>query len=54
MPANAGYYHAAYIAAAVIYLGYGLALWRRAQRLRGRQRAVSASHDQSEAAERRR
>ena len=36
MPDNAGYYHAAYVAAAVIYLGYGMSLWWRGRRLRAR------------------
>lgn len=39
MPDNAIYYHAAYIAAAVIYGGYVVSLIIRGRRLRERQRA---------------
>jgi hypothetical protein len=35
-PDNASYYHAAYIAAAVIIGGYLFSLWRRGRQLRGR------------------
>lgn len=34
MPDTASYYHAAYIAAGVLYVGYVLSLWWRARRLR--------------------
>jgi hypothetical protein len=37
-PDNAGYFHAAYIAAAIIYGGYVAALWARARALRERAR----------------
>lgn len=33
---NAGYYHAAYVAAVVIYGGYALTIWRRRRRVRER------------------
>ena len=33
-PDNAGYFHAAYIAAAAVYLLYAASLWWRARRLR--------------------
>ena len=33
-PDNAGYYHAAYVVAAVVYLGYALLLVRRRARAR--------------------
>ena len=36
MPSNEGYMHAAYIAAAIIYLGYAASLMVRARRLRDR------------------
>jgi hypothetical protein len=35
-PDNAAYYHAAYVAAAVIIGGYLVSLWRRERQLRGR------------------
>jgi hypothetical protein len=35
-PENAGYFHAAYIVAAVIYGGYIAILWARARALRAR------------------
>ena len=34
LPSNAGYYHAAYAVAAVVYLGYALLLVRRRARAR--------------------
>ena len=37
-PDNAGYYHAAYIAAAVIYVLYAISIAVRLRRLRGRER----------------
>jgi hypothetical protein len=37
-PDNAAYFHAAYIAAAIIYGGYIVLLWERAQALRRRAR----------------
>jgi hypothetical protein len=37
MPDNAGYYHAAYIAAAVVYGGYALSLLIRSRRARERE-----------------
>jgi hypothetical protein len=48
MPDNAGYYHAAYVAAAVIYLGYGASLWWRGRRLRARTRALYGSRAKSD------
>jgi hypothetical protein len=38
IPDNAAYFHAAYIAAAVIYGGYIVVLWSRARALRERAR----------------
>jgi hypothetical protein len=38
VPDNAAYFHAAYIAAAVIYGGYIALLWARARALRARAR----------------
>lgn len=40
MPDNAGYFHAAYVAASIIYLGYGLSLWSRRRRLAKRARGI--------------
>jgi hypothetical protein len=40
MPDNAFYYHAAYVAAAAIYSGYALILWRRGRRVRAQLDAV--------------
>ena len=40
MPENAGYYHAAYIAVALLYGGYAVSLWARARRVR----ALRAAH----------
>jgi hypothetical protein len=37
-PDNAGYFHAAYLVAAVIYGGYIVVLWGRARSLRRRAR----------------
>ncbi len=34
-PSNEGYYHAAYIAAVVIYGAYALSLWWRTRQVRG-------------------
>ena len=34
MPENAGYYHAAYILAAALYVGYVVSLWWRGRRPR--------------------
>jgi hypothetical protein len=36
MPANAAYYHAAYAAAALVYVVYGLSIVVRTRRLRAR------------------
>jgi hypothetical protein len=44
-PSNAGYYIAAYVAAAVIYLGYGLSIAVRMQRLRARSSSAAARAD---------
>ena len=38
-PDNAGYFHAAYLAAAAIYLLYAASLWWRARRVRERRDA---------------
>ena len=37
-PDTSAYYHAAYLAAAVLYGGYALSLWLRARRVRERLR----------------
>ena len=42
MPDNAIYYQLAYAATAVVYLGYGLSLWRRARRVEEQERAFGA------------
>lgn len=42
IPENAGYFHAAYIAAAVIYVGYVVSLWRRRRHVRRRLDALLA------------
>jgi hypothetical protein len=47
MPENAGFYHAAYVVAAVVYLGYAAALLRR----RGRVRAAPEREHRSSGAE---
>jgi hypothetical protein len=39
-PENAGYYHAAYLWAAAVYVGYVVVLWSRARRVRMRLRTV--------------
>lgn len=36
MPDTSGVYHAAYIAAAAIYIAYAVSLWARARRVRER------------------
>jgi hypothetical protein len=36
MPDNAIYYHAAYVAAAVIFGGYAVSIWWRGRRVRAR------------------
>jgi hypothetical protein len=41
-PDNAGYYHAAYAAAVIIYLLYALSLWRRRARVRRLSRRAQA------------
>lgn len=38
MPDNAIYYQLAYAATALVYLGYGVSLWRRGRRLDERER----------------
>lgn len=40
MPDNAIYYQLAYAATALVYLGYGVSLWRRARRLDERERSA--------------
>jgi hypothetical protein len=39
-PDNAGYYYAAYVAAAVIYVVYALSIVLRLRRVRGRHRSI--------------
>ncbi|HEX9484199.1 MAG TPA: hypothetical protein VF929_06440 [Gemmatimonadaceae bacterium] len=46
-PDNAGYYHAAYLAAAAIYVGYAISLRVRLRRLRARVSQIVASNDQA-------
>ena len=41
MPDNAIYYQLAYAATALVYLGYGLSLWRRTRRLDERERRLT-------------
>ena len=43
MPSNAGYYHAAYLAAAVIYVAYAGSLLWRARRAENQLRAQGRS-----------
>jgi len=45
MPDNAGYYHAAYASAVVIYALYVASIWWRARRVRERFTRSPASHD---------
>ena len=48
MPENAGYFHAAYIAATVIYGGYIISLLVRTKRARDRERRTGvAEHPRS-------
>ena len=47
VPDTSAYYHAAYVAAAVLYGGYVLFLWMRARRVRDRQRAIARDGVQS-------
>jgi hypothetical protein len=47
-PSNAGYYEVAYIAAAVIYVGYALTIVVRARALRARLRAARPATDARE------
>ena len=44
-PENAGYYHAAYIAATAIYALYAVSLWRRWAALRERRSERAAARD---------
>jgi hypothetical protein len=48
IPSNAGYYEAAYIAAAVIYVGYALTIVLRTRALRARLRAARQETDAPE------
>jgi hypothetical protein len=48
IPPNAGYYEAAYIAAAVIYVGYALTIVLRTRALRARLRATRPAMDAPE------
>ena len=41
MPDTSAYYHAAYLAAAVLYGGYVLSLWIRAREVRERLKSVA-------------
>ena len=43
MPDNAGYRHAAYAAAAIVYALYTVSLWRRRSRVRAALRRESGS-----------
>jgi hypothetical protein len=36
MPDNAGYFQAAYAAAAIVYLGYAASIWWRSNKVRAR------------------
>jgi hypothetical protein len=47
-PANAGYYEVAYVAAAVIYVGYSLTIVIRTRALRARLNASRAQTDTRE------
>ena len=47
MPDTSAYYHAAYLAAAVLYGGYLLSLWIRARGVRERLRAMTRDSVQS-------
>jgi hypothetical protein len=38
MPSNAGYYHAAYAVAVILYGGYSLSIWLRRRAVRARLR----------------
>ena len=42
-PDNASYYHAAYVVAVLVYLGYTVTLWRRRARVREALRREGAS-----------
>lgn len=44
-PDNAAYYHAAYIAAAVLYSLYAGSLWWRSRRLSERERTLAGQED---------
>ena len=44
-PDTTGYYHVAYVWAAVLYLGYALSLWARGRRVR--ERLAAAREGQS-------
>ena len=50
MPSNAGYYHAAYIATAVIYVVYALSIYWRTSRVR-RELGTLGSREQQQSAE---
>ena len=45
MPDNAIYYQLAYAATALVYLGYGLWLWRRTRALDERERRLTTADD---------
>jgi hypothetical protein len=47
MPDTSAYYHAAYLAAGVLYGGYVLSLWIRARGVRERLRAMTRDSVQS-------
>jgi hypothetical protein len=47
MPDTSGYYHAAYLAAGLLYGGYVLSLWIRARRVRERLHAATRGRVES-------
>ncbi|HET7620924.1 MAG TPA: hypothetical protein VFK39_03385 [Gemmatimonadaceae bacterium] len=42
IPQNAGYYHAAYIIAVILYGGYAVTLWARRRTIRRRSEAAGS------------
>jgi hypothetical protein len=48
MPDTSAYYHAAYLAAAVLYGGYVLSLWIRARGVRERLQSVARGRGESQ------
>ena len=47
MPDNAAYYHAAYIAASLVYTLYAASIWWRARRIRARLTERGAAGERS-------